>query len=73
MKIMTVRTGLTGQRVVTGSTSVVATRPMPAHAPQGVAVSMVPAPYQKRLENGEQLSAQDLDAIRENIGLKTAL
>lgn len=73
MKIITVRPGLAGSTVVTGSTSVFATRPTPAYAPQGVAVSMLPPALQKRVENGEQLSSQDLDAIREDIGLKTAL
>ena len=72
MKIMTV-TGLAGQRILTGSTSAVATGPTPAHGQQGVAVSMVPPSYQKRLENGEQLTSQDLEAIREDIGRKIAL
>jgi hypothetical protein len=34
---------------------------------------MVPPSYQKRLENGEQLTSQDLEAIREDIGRTIAL
>jgi len=68
MKIFSVKVGPSGPTVLTGSTlpniEGLAGKP---HFASGVAVSVLPSDYQRRLQNGEQISAQEFNALNVSI------
>jgi hypothetical protein len=62
MKIYSVNVSPQGSRIVTGSTSVKDSSG-DVRLGTGVAVSILPEPYQKRLQSGEKISIAELNDL----------